>query len=279
MVGKEDRQRRARIDWDPPGPVPPGCTNPLAEDESLDALCGHWKIFQLKKGHRYSTDDLLGAWYATHLARLCGISPRRILDLGTGIGSIGMMLAWKYPAATVLGIEKQPRSAALARRSIRYNGLEERMRVLEGDLKEIAIPESFDLVTGSPPYWDVRSGVVSEQPQKGPCRFEEIGRIEDYCRKAAELLAPGGIFTLVFDGRQRARAERAAFDAGWEIFRLREVVSREGDPPLLLLMGLVKTRSTEPSAEPSLLLREKSGTRSEEFRRLRAEMGFPPGPR
>ena len=64
----------------------------VGPDESLDHLAGDWRIFQLRRGHRYSTDDLLTAWYGCHLARELGLDVSRYLDLGAGIGSVAMML-------------------------------------------------------------------------------------------------------------------------------------------------------------------------------------------
>src|SRR5690606_19434386 len=77
--------------WVIPGPVPPGARTPEAgaapgPGETLDALCGHFRIYQLKKGHRYSSDDVLTAWYGTAWCP----SARTVLDLGSGIGSVGM---------------------------------------------------------------------------------------------------------------------------------------------------------------------------------------------
>lgn len=276
------RQERARANWPPPGPLPPGaCGAPElspAAGETLDAFAGHWRIFQLRKGHRYSTDDLLGAWYAVDTLRLLGRTPVRALDLGTGIGSVGLFLAWKFEGLRLTGVEAQAESLALARRTARYNGVADRVTYVEGDLRSQAWGR-FDLVTGSPPYWDQANGTLSEGPQKGPCRFEFRGGVEDYCVAAGGSLAPAGVFVVVFDGRQRERLEEAAKNAGLSIFRLRDVVSNAGCDPLIVLAAMA--RPSEVPAfieEPPLLLRGEGGRRSQEFRDLRAEMGLPPGP-
>src|SRR4051812_31332886 len=106
-----------------PGPLVPGPGMPefvtIPDDQSLDALSGHFKIFQYKKGHRYSTDDLLAAWYGTAF----GPSASSVLDLGSGIGSVGMTAAWRLPGARFVTVEAQKISVELARKSVRYNGL------------------------------------------------------------------------------------------------------------------------------------------------------------
>lgn len=278
------RQERARAGWEPPGPLPLGDRGEPdlvpGPDETLDAFAGHWRIFQLRQGHRYSTDDMLGAWFALDTLGRLDRTPDRALDLGTGIGSVGMFLLWALPNLQLTGIEAQPRSLALARRTARYNGVAERVTYREGDLRDaMAGLEPFELITGSPPYWDPADGTLSEGPQKGPCRFELRGGVESYCEAAERLLAPGGLFIVVFDGRQRTRLERAAQAAGLAVYRYRDVVSKEGRPPLIAVAALTRPHEQpDPyQPEPPLLLRHEDGTRSPEFRALRAMMGMPPG--
>ena len=71
--------------WRRPGPKPPGGVD-AGEGETLDYLCGYYKIFQYEKGHRYSTDDVLTAWYGT----TCAPRVDRAADLGSGIGSVAI---------------------------------------------------------------------------------------------------------------------------------------------------------------------------------------------
>src|SRR5690349_22282468 len=102
--------------WRIPGVVPPGATTnePAVEPgETLDALSGHFRIFQLEKGHRFSTDDILTAWYGTTWAP----SVRTALDLGSGIGTVAMVAAWRLPNARFVTIEAQSESVRLARKS------------------------------------------------------------------------------------------------------------------------------------------------------------------
>lgn len=276
---------RARAGWSPPGPMPPGDGGDPAlrpgPDETLDAFAGHWKLFQLRAGHRYSTDDVLAAWFAVDTVEALGRSPNRALDLGTGIGSVGLFLLWCFPDLHLTGVEFQPESLALALRSARYNGVADRAALLHRDLRDpLADLGSFDLVTGSPPYWDPGDGRVSTAPQKGPCRFEFRGGVEAYCSRAAEVLAPGGFFALVFDGRQRDRLLAAAGAADLATVRIRDVISRAGDPPLLVLAAFAKGAVSNAALEsPPLTLRDGQGHRTPEFRALRERMGLPPGPR
>ena len=77
--------------WAKPGPSAPGGEeNPdVPENETLDAISGHFRIYQLRNGHRFSTDDILTAWYGTTWCP----SASAVLDLGSGIGAVGMVAA------------------------------------------------------------------------------------------------------------------------------------------------------------------------------------------
>ena len=184
--------------WAIPGPRVPGENDAalglIESHETLDAISGRYRLFQLRAGHRFSTDDVLTAWYGTCWAP----TPRTVLDLGSGIGSVGMIAAWRLPVARFVTIEAQEVSVALAQRSARYNGLTERYDIRHGDFRELHSDERFDLVLGSPPYFPLGSGIVSEHPQKVACRFETRGSIADYCQTAAAHLSPAGYFACVF---------------------------------------------------------------------------------
>lgn len=100
---------------------------------TLDRLAGDFVIFQRRRGHRHSTDDLLTAWYAiTHAPTP---APARLLDLGSGIGSVGLAVLWCFPEATLTAIEVQPASHCLLEANIDANGVAHRARGILGDLR------------------------------------------------------------------------------------------------------------------------------------------------
>ena len=101
-------------------------------EASCDRLCGDWHIYQLRGGHRFSTDDMLAAWI--------GASARpdamRLLDLGAGIGSVGLMALHQMDAgATLTMVEAQEISHLLAQKAITRNGLSDRVTARHGDLR------------------------------------------------------------------------------------------------------------------------------------------------
>ena len=269
--------------WAKPGVVPPGASVDISvpEDESLDAISGHFRIFQLKKGHRFSTDDVLTAWYGTSWAP----SPRRILDLGSGIGSVGMIAAWRCPGTAVVAIEAQEDSVRLARKSVEYNGLGQRYVVRHADFRDadaLGTEELFDLVLGSPPYFPLGAGIEGDHPQRIACRFEVRGDIRDYARVAAGHLAPGGLFACVFPEEQRDRVEAAAAAGGLTIVRRRPIEFREGERPLITVFAMMRAIDL-PGAmrgrtwvEPPLVIRTAGGDVHPEYAAVKLAIGFPP---
>lgn len=268
--------------WTRPGPLPPGGVGP-EPGETLDFLCGHWRIFQLAKGHRYSLDDQLAAWWGT---RWCP-HPARIADLGSGIGSVALMAAWKCPGALLHTVEAQDVSVALARKSVCFNGLEGRVRLHHGDLRDPAILDPhgpFDLVLGSPPYWPVASRQPATPGQAIPARLETRGGLEDYALTAARILAPGGLFACVFPNDQGARAAAAFADAGLALLHRLDVRFKAGEPyGLHLLAGsraadLPEDLGLGPLDAPPHTVRDAGGRFTLAHALLRLAMGFPPGP-
>jgi tRNA1Val (adenine37-N6)-methyltransferase len=269
--------------WAKPGPIPPCASRDIemSAEETLDALSGHFRIYQLRKGHRFSTDDVLTAWYGSTWAP----SALTALDLGSGVGSVGMIAAWRLPGARFVTIEAQQDSVRLARKSAAYNGLLDRYEIRHGDFRDAGMldeNERFDLVLGSPPYFPPGTGIEGDHAQKIACRFEMRGDIGDYCRIASQHLAPGGVFACVFPEEQRARVEEGSHAASLAIVRRRPVVFREGEPPLVTLFLLVRrddlpeTFRDQTWIEPALIIRTVTGAVHPEYAAVKLAVGFPP---
>lgn len=285
------RPARRPIGWQAPGPRPvlprnshgqiPSELMPGA-DEDLCFLLGDWRILQQQRGHRWSVDDLVTAYQASEA--LCPEKVTRSLDLGCGIGSVLMMVAWKFPQVQALGIEAQTISAGMARRSLRWNGIEPRVQVREGDIRDRAmLPEGnvFELVTGTPPYFDLNDGVTSQKVQCTPCRFEVRGGVEAYCEAASRAMAPQGRFVVIEDADQEDRVLSALSAVGMIPEHIRVVIPKEGRPPLITVFTARWPREDESSgAFPSplrteLVVRTRAGQWTNDFSALREAMGMP----
>ncbi|HEY3055749.1 MAG TPA: methyltransferase [Thermoanaerobaculia bacterium] len=259
--------------WTRPGPIPPGGIEPEA-GETLEYISGNFKIFQYANGHRYSTDDVLTAWYGT----LCAPRVERAADLGSGIGSVAIIVAWRLPGARFVTVEAQEISVRLARKSIRYNGLESRFTIKHGDLRDPSMFDGeapFDLVLGSPPYFPKGTSLEARHPQAVSARIEMRGSIADYETTAARIVAPGGVFAFVAPVNTALRILK--------LVRKREVIFKEGEPPRIALFAASRGEDIPPTYEPfieaPLTIRTRSGSIDPEYSAIRMSFGFPPGER
>jgi tRNA1(Val) A37 N6-methylase TrmN6 len=239
-----------------------------APDVTLDTLAGDWRILQLRNGHRFSADDLLTAWAAVHAKP----EARQLLDLGAGVGSVGLLVLWRLPTTGHLTmVEVQAVSHALARRTVAYNGLTGRVTLYHQDLRTWS-GGTFDLVTASPPYLAVAQGVRPQHPQKAAARFELHGDIFDYCRAAARSLAPQGVFCFCH-AADDPRPEPAIARAGLTLVRRQQVYFRASLPPRMALFTCAwEGTRADP---PPLVIRDRQGRWTTEYLALREEMGAP----
>lgn len=245
-----------------------------AEDEDLGYLSGDWRIFQKQRGHRWSLDDLMTAWLAVPLAEQLGA--RRHLDLGCGLGSVLMLLAWRFPSMESLGIEAQADRAELGRRSLRYNGAAGRCQIVDGDLRADTPAGPFDLVTGTPPYFPRGTGTESDKTHALACRFEVRGGVEDYLATAARVVSAEGWVVICSAALEEARVVQGAAHAGLHVRHHVAVIGKEGKQPLVLLDAL--HRSPGARSDRTMTIRQRDGQWTEEFRAVRDEFGMPNTP-
>jgi tRNA1Val (adenine37-N6)-methyltransferase len=263
------------VNWAPP----PHFLAPQVELErefgeavSVDGLTGAWFIFQRVKGHRHSIDDVLTARYALD------VSPRAEshLDLGAGIGTVGLLVAWGLgESARLTAIEAQATSHRLLVANVNANGLTHRVRPLFGDLRELALSERFPLITGSPPYFPISAGIVPQDSQKAHARFELRGDVSDYARAAVRWLAPGGWFVFCFPTPQKKRALDAVARAGLGVERVRDVIPRVGLAPLFSLFACRhSSHASGLVVDEPLVVRTADGVLSPEMSTVRRGFGF-----
>lgn len=249
------------------------CGSDLRDDAGVQA---GWLIAQRLKGHRHSIDDVLTAWYALHTSPPVA----EHLDLGTGIGTVGLLTLWGMGSeARLTCIEAQEISYRLLRSNIQTNGLQARVESMQGDLRELALDRKFPLITGSPPYFPEGSGVIPQDSQKAHARFELRGDVADYAAAAARHLAPGGWFVLCFPSPQKQRALDGIRAAGLMTVKLRDVIPRETLGALFTLFACRHAAEAggDPVEEAPLTVREKCGRLTAEMAAVRRGFGFSDG--
>lgn len=122
------------------------------------------------------------------------------VDLGTGTGIIPILMEAKYGGESYTALEIQPESADMARRSVEYNNLQDKISIIDGDIKEASAllgKAKFDVVTSNPPYMNDNHGLKNPDLPKAIARHEVLCTLEDVVREAKNLLKPGGRFYMV----------------------------------------------------------------------------------
>jgi tRNA1(Val) A37 N6-methylase TrmN6 len=239
------------------------------EGESLDDLARGLRVLQRSRGHRSATDDVLAAWCAT------GACPkaRRVLDLGCGHGTVTLLLSGLLGGASFVSVEVQDISYALLCRNVALNALGDRVHPLRADLRELDLDQRFDLVTGTPPFMPLGSGILPRDPQRAAGRFELRGGIEDYLAAASAHLAPQGRVSMLMDAAQDDRCRAAFVAAGLQLYEVHIFVPRPRRPARY--RGYIGGPLPGPSCveEHHLLVREADGTYSAAMRALRLQVG------
>ena len=167
----------------------------LRENERLDDLQRNgYQIIQNPGRFCFGMDAVLLSGFAR--ARNTDV----VLDMGTGTGIIPILMEARYQCSHLTGLEIQEESADMARRSVALNGLQDKIDIVTGDIREAGnrFPSaSFDCITCNPPYMIGNHGLTNPEEPKAIARHEILCTLEDVVSQAAKLLKPGGHFYMV----------------------------------------------------------------------------------
>lgn len=234
--------------------------------ERLDDLhCKGYQIIQDPKRFCFGVD----AVFLSHFVKAKAGS--RILDLGTGTGIIPILLAARTEDTMIQGLEIQEASVEMADRSVQLNHLEERIEIIQGDIKEAAglFPAaSFDVITSNPPYMTHQHGLENEYEPKNIARHEVLCKLEDVVKAAAYLVRPGGSFFLIHKPFRLAEIFSVLMQYKLEPKRMRMVHPYVEKEPNMVMLEAVRGGRSRITVEPPLVVYQEKGVYTEEIEDL-----------
>jgi len=237
----------------------------LKDNERIDDLqINGLQIIQDTDGFCFGVDAVLLANFTKAKAG------ERVVDLGTGTGIIPILIAGKSNAASVLGVEIQEEVADMARRSVELNGLQERVEILNMDIKDIPshLPlNTFHVVTSNPPYMHP-AGVKNPNDKKAISRHEIMCSLEDVICMASRLLMSGGKFFMVHRPTRLADIICLARSYKLEPKQIRFVHPSAGKSPNMMLIQFTKGGRPELKILEPLYIYEASGEYTRQIREI-----------
>ena len=245
--------------------------------ERIDILKNGYKIIQDTERFQFGIDAVLLADFAKGVKN--GDS---VIDLGTGTGIIPLLMAGRWlsaceagvskpPEVTFTGLEVQEASAEMAGRSVALNGLEDRIKIQQGDLREVSrlfAPHSFNIVTCNPPYMIDTHGRANELDAKTIARHEVLCTLEDVVAAADYLLATHGKFFMIHRPFRLPEIFESLAAHKLEMKRMRLIQPFADKEPNMVMIEARKNAKRRLTLEPPLIVRNDDGVYTAEIRQI-----------
>lgn len=242
-------------------------TNNLLKDgERLDDLqCKGYHIIQDPARFCFGMDAVLLSGFAK------AKKGEKVLDLGTGTGIIPILMAAKTEGESFTALEIQEESADMARRSVSYNHLDDKVKIVTGDIKDaskIFGASSFHVITTNPPYMIGTHGENSPSEAKAIARHEVLCTLDDILRESARLLMPGGRFYMVHRPFRLAEIMSKMVEYKIEPKRMRLVHPYIDKEPNMVLIEGLRGGKSRITVEAPLIVYKEPGVYTEKIYNL-----------
>lgn len=234
----------------------------IKSDERLDDLhINGYKIIQSPNRFCFGIDAVLLSDFAKVKVNETAV------DLGTGTGIVPILLEAKTNAKHIYGVDIQDSSVDMARRSVEYNNLGDKISIVKGDIKEFRLDREIEVVTCNPPYM-ANSGILNKVDEVSIARHEVLCDIEDVIQCANRLLKYGGRLYMVH------RPSRLV-DIMYYMrkYKLEPKVMRMVKPKInkeanIVLIEAVKGKSMGLIVKDELIVYNEDGSKTEEINRI-----------
>lgn len=252
----------------------------LKENERIDDLeYNNLKIIQNEKGFCFGIDSVLISDFARDIK-----NNSKGVDLGTGTGIISILLASKTNLSKIIGIEVQEDVADMAKRSVKLNNLQDKIKILNINIKEILSNkkeknilendteilkrDSFDFIVTNPPYKKLKTGKINESEYKYISRHEITATLEDFVQVSKYLLKDKGSIYMVHRPDRLVDILTIMRKYKLEPKRIRFVHSMVNKEPSLVLIKAVKNANVFLRIEKPLIIYDENGKYSDEIYKI-----------
>ena len=226
---------------------------------------GQIRVKQYRSGYRFSIDAVLLASQAYPQAA------DKVVDLGTGCGIIALIMAYRRKDITVYAVEIQADLTQLAISNVKANLLEDRITVLDMDMKKLkpdATSGPVDLVVSNPPYRRSGSGRINPDNQRAVARHELKANLYDVVRTARRMLKTSGRFVTIYPAGRTADILSQMRVAGVEPKFIRTIHSGPSSDAKLILIEGVKGGNPGLKIAPPLFVYDQNGDYTDEVQRM-----------
>ena len=239
----------------------------IKENERIDDLeYKGLKIIQNTEGFCFGIDAVLLSDFAKEIK-----NNSKVLDLGTGTGILPILLCGKTNLNKIYGIEIQKEVAAMAGRSVKLNNLENRIEIVNKNIKDIENifeKNSFDAIVTNPPYKKINTGEKNEKENKLISRHEITASLDDFIKISFNLLKDKGSFYMVHRPERLAEIIYKLKQNKLEPKIIKFVYSNVKSEPKLVLIKAVKNAKEFLKIEKPLFVYKEDGNYTDEILKI-----------
>ena len=233
----------------------------ILQDETLDDLNKvNKKIIQKKNGFRFSIDAVL-------IANFIDIRHKgtTVMDIGTGSGIIPLLLSENENILKIFGVEIITENAILAKRSIEYNNLDNKIEIINKDIKELSVDSKIDMIVTNPPYIKSDNGKRSETSVKAISKHEVKLTLEELVINSRRILKSGGSFNIVCRTDRFQEIVNLLSENNFFAKRIRMVHVKPGKNAILFMIEAIKDKKYTPEILEPIYLYDENGSYTEEI--------------
>ena len=245
---------------------PSGTLVEIKESERIDILkTSGFRVIQEEKRFCFGIDAVLLSDFAKIR------EGEKVCDLGTGTGIIPILLSFKTKNSHFDALEIQSESCDMAVRSVKLNDLQDRINIVEGDIKKVSkifLKNTYDSVLSNPPYMIINHWEGNGNDEKTMARHEVLCNLEDVVKSASELLKSQGRFYMIHKPFRLAEIFSVMMKYKLEPKRMRLCYPYVDKEPTMVLIEGVKCAKSRITVEPPLIVYEKSGGYTKEVQEI-----------